>query len=555
MAKFDRLFDEFISLAESNTSSIWREEPVDLLTFFSSPMFLNERPYPGKQTQILKDVNDVILCKFTGDKKYCNKFGNITEMVFLLGKGSGKDFLASAIMTYMSYLLLNLRDPHEYFGFGQGEPIDLVNVAINANQANNVYFTKLKARLLNSKWFVRVNRQPESPREFQLTKKQIRFYKNITAHSAHSEAEKFEGFNPLMVIFDEIGGFDYKKAEELYSIFRSSAVSRYNDKMLLMFISYPRHEDDFMMFKYNQGENNPEIYRIRAASWEVNLGIKKESLEADYKQDPEGARQKYECIPPKQTEALIQYPERVDQVVKIGKTSQNPGLIIQETVSVKTLATGEEKYFVGLEMFNLKLNPDYVYYIGGDGGVKTDSYVISVMHAEPTAIEVVENGETIIRWINKPVEDLLLQWKPDKKERLPVDLMNVADILDIIVRQVHVKKALFDKFNSAEVVQRLMSMGVEAEDKTFSNPFQLQIYQNLKTLIYSGLIELLDIPEANEELKKIKLVNGNKIDHDKKNSKDFSDARAIAAWLVSTDEAETFQSLSIPIIAGARIKK
>src|SRR5690606_35123149 len=120
---------------------------------------------------------------------------------------------------------------------------------------------------------------------------------------------------------------------------------------------------------------------------------------------------------------------------------------------------------------------------------------------------------------------------------------------------------MFDKFNSAEVVQRLMSYGVEAEDKNFSNPFQVQIYQNLKGLIYTGNIALLDHEidngmddnrlNANEELKAIKLLNGNKIDHDRDKSKDFSDARAAAAWICSMDDPEQTEHFAIPLIFGA----
>jgi hypothetical protein len=124
-----------------------------------------------------------------------------------------------------------------------------------------------------------------------------------------------------------------------------------------------------------------------------------------------------------------------------------------------------------------------------------------------------------------------------------------------------VKKAIFDKFNSAEVTQRMMQYGVDAEDKNFSNPFQTQIYQNLKGLIYTGNIELLDHMQyeenklnANEELKHIRLVNGNKIDHDRTKSKDISDARAGATWLCSNDDPEESVNYSMPIIMGAKRK-
>lgn len=556
-------------MAEGNIqkAGLWREEPVDLLTFFKSKDYLGENPFPGKQTELLEVVNDLLWYKLTKGESLCPEdLKGITELVVMFGKGSGKDFLASGILAYVAYMLCCMNDPHGYFGFGQDEPIDMINVAINAYQANNVYFKKLKSRLINCAWFKRVGYNPSEtegaqPNEYQITKNQIRFYKSITAHSAHSEADSFEGFNPLVVLYDEIGGFEYEKAEDAYSTLRSSALSRYNKQMLQIFISFPRSEDDYMFKKYNESFTDPEVYAMIGKSWEINPNIKRVSLDKDYQRDPEGSRMKYECIPPKYREGLFQFPEKIDLIVNVGKHSQCPNLVVTEKITTRVLNDGQERHFIGLELHNLQLDPQFTYYLGGDGGVETDSYCISLMHAEPTLMEVVESGQVVEKWVNKPVEDLILQWKPSKKDRLPVDLLNVADILESICQQVFIKKALFDKFNSADVVQRLMMYGIDAEDKNWSNPFQVQIYQNIKGLIYTGNIDLLDheVPDgsqlnANEELKHLKLINGTKIDHDKDKAKDFSDARAGAVWICSSDEPDAIEHYAMPVIAGARRK-
>lgn len=554
------LLDDFIGLAEDNkvTEGMWRETPVDCVTFFNE--YLGESPYPGKQTELLEKFNQLMWWKLTGEEGLCEEeLKEVTEMVVMFGKGSGKDFLASGMLTYVIYMICCMNDPHKYFGFGQDEPIDFINVAINAYQANNVYFKKLKARLTNCTWFKRVSKEPKNPTEYQLLKNQIRFYKGITAHSAHSEADSFEGFNPLVVIFDEIGGFEYEAAEDAYSTLRSSASSRYNEKQLHIFISFPRSEDDYMMQKYKEAteKNDPEVFAMIGKSWEINPRIKRDTLEKDYRRDPEGSRMKYECIPPKYKEGLFAFPEKIDEVIDIGKSSQCPNLIVNEKITTRQLRSGEERHFVGLEIHNLQLDPSFVYYLGGDAGVESDSFVLSLWHGEATVVETVENGETVEKWVNRPIEDLILQWKPSKTERLPVDLLNVAEVIEQICKQVHVRKALFDKFNSADVVQRLLSYGVEAEDKNFSNPFQVQIYQNIKGLIYTQNILLLDHTSdegmnANEELKHIKLINGNKIDHDKDKAKDFSDARCAAVWICSMDEPEETEHFAEPVLMGAQ---
>jgi len=266
-----------------------------------------------------------------------------------------------------------------------------------------------------------------------------------------------------------------------------------------------------------------------------------------------------ECVPPAYRDGFFQFPEKVDGVVEIGKHSQCPNLIVQEKITTRRLTSGEERHFIGLEIFNLALNPSYVYYLGGDGGVNTDSYCISLFHAEPMLVQCIENDVVLNKYVNKPVEDLILEWRPSKKDRLPVDLINVADTLESICKQVFVKKALFDKFNSAEVVQRLMVCGVDAEDKNWSNPFQLQVYTNAKAMIYTSQVSLLDYKSRytdklspNEELKAIKIINGAKIDHDHDKSKDFSDARVGAIFICSTDIVESAIHYAMPAIKSAR---
>lgn len=570
MADFVNLFSDFLNLVEEKveSGSIWREQPVDLLTFFKSKEFLRETPYPGKQTELLETVNKILWWKLTGISKLCREdLREVLEIISMYGKGSGKDFLVSGIVAYVAYLLCCMTDPQRYFNFGKDEPIDIVNVALNSNQANEVFFKKLKARLRNCKWFKESKfKTPTTYNEFQITRSRIRFHKNITCHSAHSEAESYEGFNPLVVVFDEYGGYTPENAKNSYDILKTSASTRYNDKYLLIFISYPRSENCPMFTKYQNAlsSKSRSVWTTIGKTWEVNLKVKKETFAEDYEKDPEGTMMRIECIPPIHSEGLFKFPERIDAVTSFGKQAQCNDLIIEEVIITRQLKNGEERHYVGVQLHNLELNPQHTYYLGGDCGVTGDTYVICLGHGEPIEVEVIENGERITKWVNKPIEDLIIEWRPNLKERLPVDLLNVSDILEQICQMVYVKKALFDKFNSAEVTQRLVSYGVEAEDKSFSNPFQVQIYQNAKSIIYSGNIELLDykpsksdIATPNEELKAIKLINGNKIDHDskigdKRVGKDYSDARTSMIWITTQDEPEEILHYAMPLLLGAR---
>lgn len=558
------LFDDVINIAETenNSMGLWRENPVGLVEFFTD--FLGERPFPGKQTELLETVEKIL------DKDNLpedHKLKNITEVAAMFGKGSGKDFLVSGIVAYIPYRLNCMNDPQKYFGFGKGENIDIINLAKNAKQAENVFFSKLKARLRSCKWFKRVDREPMAYNEYQEKKDTIIFYNNIRAFSGHSEAGSFEGFNPLVSIFDEVGDFEWDLANFAYDTLRSSAMSRFGKRALLLFISYPRSAEDFMVYKYNQGQNPEyeEVFSMIGKSWEVNLNIKREDLEMDYRKDPEGSAMRYECIPPKQRGGFFQYPERIDDCIKQGKT--NP-CMLEEVILTTTLDDGQERHFIGydVQLFEdtLELDQSKTYYLGLDGGIDKDMYTLSLFHAETFYEEVVEGGEAVLKPRNKPVEDILIRWRPDPINKIPVSVQNVIDIVEKICQRVYVKKALMDKFNSGAMVQKLAELGVEAEDKVFSNPFQLAIYTQFKNLAYTGHLELLDLdpPDEkdkmnlpNDNLKHILLVNGNKIDHEKDREKDTCDARVAAVYLCATDEPTEITNWSMPSLTGAIRKR
>lgn len=551
MSNFDlsKLLGDFAEMAESyeEKEGIWREDPLDLFEFCKQQLDIT--PFEGKQTEIFQKINNVVMWKITQDEQYADAAEqDLTEILLLLGKGSGKDYMLSAVFCWISYLLNCLNNPQETLGIAEGEAIDLINVANNTHQANEVFFYKFKQRLAKCKFFKRVDREPRTPYEYQPMRSMIRFFNNIKAHSTHADAETLEGINPFVVVFDEISGLPYEQADKVYDTFSSSASTRYNDRMLLLFISFPRHQGDFLYVKYTKWEQEGtlHIWGVKGKSWEVNPNISRVSLQKFYDKNPEDAKMRYECIAPEAEAGFFEFPEKIDYVVVPGKIAQCPNVVIQQKITTRMLKDETEVHFVGLEIFNLNLNPEYTYYLGGDGGVVTDSYVLCLMHGEPSVKEETIDGEVVARIVNKPVEDLLLEWRPNKKERLPVDLMNVAEIIELICSQVYVKKALFDKFNSADITQRLISLGVDAEDRNFSNQFQVEAYKNLRGLIYTQNIELLDHQitdgserlNANEELKRLKLINDVKIDHEKQYAKDFSDARIAATWICTNDTPE-----------------
>jgi hypothetical protein len=115
---------------------------------------------------------------------YFNKYTK-NEIILQLGKGSGKDFVSTVACAYVVYKLLCLKDPASYYGKPSGDAIDIINVAINAQQAKNVFFKGFKTKIEKSPWFAgKYNPKADS----------VEFDKAITVYSGHSERESHEGF-------------------------------------------------------------------------------------------------------------------------------------------------------------------------------------------------------------------------------------------------------------------------------------------------------------------------------------------------------------------------
>ena len=560
---FENLLSDVLHLAKEQSEyrdPIFVTKPLGIRAFCKD--ILGAELFPGQQTLVAEVFEELIFYKWF-DYPCSDKLKPIQEMVIMWGNGSGKDYIASILMTYVVYVLMCVRDPQSLFpGFGKGENIDLINNAPTSNMAENVFLAKVFQRLDQSTWFDRVEENPTRAKkgvgranQFHIAGNEIQFFHNIKLYATHAKTESFEGFSPLVTLFDEIAEMPLEKAVKAVQTFSSSSNSRFQDRKLIIYISYPRQKDDYIFKKYSDALSGdfPHVWGIKGATWEVRPypGHSIESYKIDYEDDPESAKMKYECEPPEVRAGFFPFPELINECIVVGRSAQHPDIFCTQEVIER-----KGGYYIKVVLNNLhKLDPSLTYYLGGDAGVKSDAYILCLSHGEVVEVDYVdEEGITHKRLMNMPVEDLLIEWRPSKKDRVPVDLINVEDIVAQLCGAVYVKKALFDSFNSATLTQKLVDMRVEADDKVFSNKIQYEIYSNMRSLINSRHLQLLDyaspysgfyhqgikIMSPNDELKYLQRFilpgGGVKIDHDHDKTKDFSDARAASFFLCSNDE-------------------
>ncbi len=129
-----------------------KEIPVDLDTFLTDPYYLGGlgiKKISDPQRKLIEGISQIYyretLIDIHGEEK-AQELWDLTvhEIVAMCGKGSGKDFSCRVAFAYTVYKLACLRDCIQYYNKSHGTYIDLLNIAVNADQAMNVFFQPLK---------------------------------------------------------------------------------------------------------------------------------------------------------------------------------------------------------------------------------------------------------------------------------------------------------------------------------------------------------------------------------------------------------------------------
>jgi hypothetical protein len=489
------------------------EYPVPIDVFVSDRRYLGLPPLSEIQTEIVKNSTQIFkldtLIKLYGEEEGLRTYDTYTqnEVICQLGKGSGKDHCARITLAYTVYLLHCLRDPLGYYGKATGVYVDLLNLAVNAQQAQRVFFEPFKNLLLSSPWF---NEQGFEPRVSEI----FFFSRPVRCFSGHSESEGWEGYEVMTIILDEIAAFktdnelkgDVRSkgsASAIYNMSKLSVMSRFPEIGKCILLSFPRYKGDFIQQRFDSSieKNEPKTWAIKAATWEVNPTIERHQLESEYIRNPVEARARFECEPPHMEDAFFR---DADLVRNAFNATEDP---MEEDGSYK-------KWFNGSD--------DFTRFIHVDLALKRDRAALSMVHCPG-----IKNINTGLGVESLPVinVDLVKSWSA-----APGDEINFSGIRGLIVdlcRRFSVGIVSFDQWQSVEMIQSLKAMGINADFHSVKKTD----YDTLMTSIYDKRLrgywnEIL----VEDELLKLKLLNGTKIDHPTSGSKDLADSVAGAVF-------------------------
>jgi hypothetical protein len=421
----------------------------------------------------------------------------------MLGKGSGKDHCARISMAYTVYLLHCLKDPLGYYGKANGVYIDLLNLAVNAQQAQRVFFEPFKNLLLSSPYFNQVGFEPRVSEIFF-------FSRPVRCFSGHSESEGWEGYEVMTIILDEIAAFKTDaevkgdtrskgSASAIYNMSKLSVMSRFPEVGKVILLSFPRYKGDFIQQRFfsSREKNEPKTWSIKAATWEVNPTIHRHQLESEYIRNPIEARARFECEPPNMEDAYFRDP---DLVRKSFLHAENP---LDDDGIYKPWFNNQDGHrrFIHIDL-----------------GLKRDRSALCMTHCAGFKELKTSMGVEVLPIINV---DLIHSW--EAKPGAEINFASVRQMIVELCRKFDVAKVTFDRWQSIEMIQSLKSLGINADFHSVKKTD----YDTLTSAIYDTRLrgywnQLL----VEEELLKLRLFSNNKIDHPNSGSKDLADALA-----------------------------
>ena len=531
------MFDDFLEALED---SPFEETPVDAHTFVEDENFLGQPPLSKIQydiveamSQIYRKEDLVVLMGQEAGAQYFKKFTK-NEVILQLGKGSGKDFVSTVAVAYIVYKLLCLKDPARYYGKPSGDAIDIINIAINAQQAKNVFFKGFKTKIEKSPWFAG---------KYYSKMDSIEFDKTVTVYSGHSERESHEGLNLLVAVLDEISGFSSdvgtgneqgKTADNIYKAFRGTVDSRFPDLGKVALLSFPRYPGDFISSKYDDailekeviqrahkfvinpdlpedspgntldiawdedqitGYKYPNVFALKRPTWEVNPTRKIDDFKLAFYTDLGDAMMRFLCVPTYSSDAFFKQRDKVRACMSL----RNP---------LDAFRRFEE---------NFKPDPDKKYFVHADLAQRHDKCAVAIAHVDKWVnIQVIKDYEQVAPFV---VVDAVAWWEP--KIEGPVNLSEVKQWIQNLRRLgFDIGMVSFDRWQSFDIQNELKSVGMRTETVSVAKKH----YEDMAMLMYEERLVMPAIELLFEELTELKIMKGNRVDHPRKSSKDLADA-------------------------------
>tara|TARA_Y100000034_G_scaffold135536_1_gene207879 strand:- start:29448 stop:31343 length:1896 start_codon:yes stop_codon:yes gene_type:complete len=552
----DFLIDHFIELGLENIEteevqskakeSPWIKgvPPPSMREFLESPDWLDEaydwEMHTGARPVMVEQMEEIIK-------------PDIREAILILGSGSGKGYASSRLAVYMAVVYLHLKDPQRYYGFTEGDPIYIVNLALDKDQAKNVIFKYISACVDRLPFLKEKLNDPD-----HIGVDKIEFINGLTILSGDSNFQGFFGYNILMAVLDELAFYNrVKKKDGTYvdyakegwqAIIATDTHGNLKDHYKCVGITTAGDYNSFAELYYDdieeehkngEGENK---YIERLPTWEVKPNMERSDFDGKFKLDYAWAAAKFGAEKGYGTDSYF----TKDEKQRFREAMRNSG--------VQNLYVGNGKLDKGM----IKPIPTARYFVHIDKAEKHDRLAIVMGHLHDKIAVDKQEIEDI-----KELSDYNMDMEED--EKLPVikiDLITVVDpkgnfsdpnfiteinktrrinspkirgfIYTLIKYGYNIVQVSFDSHEKDEYEIKFHERGIAT--KIVSTDKNKSISQIGKTSMISERVICPWNQILSDELDDL-IDKGKKIDHIDKGSKDVYDAFSSVVYEITVDSA------------------
>lgn len=502
-----------------------RIEEDPMKNFIEHPLFMNFSPTPAQRValktifcQELDDITnhqvwqetkdedgnfdlepvsmtEIELYKFMTDKDYDVTTIKIRNKVnFIIGRRGGKTTLAAMLAIYCA-IITNWKP------YLQKTPFATVLVLSHSKEFSDEVLEIIRTFIESSPVLKRIInlRKKNTTNTMNLSIPFIDLgkivYSRVQIKVGAASSKTTRGIAACAVLCDEIAfwNLDENMKETDEKIMRAvrPATKQFGKKAFLIKLSSPGIKQGVLYNEHQKWQKGtlPKSYAVfKAPSWVWNTILPKEEFIEEWLLDQDGFDTEYRA---NFVDSLSNFilPEFVDLAIVKGRQFQPP---------------------------EAKLSP-VVYRAAIDAAYKKDAFTFSIVgHFE-----------------NRIKQYVLRGWEGTKKN--PVQAKEVAEYIRTVCKEYGIDEVAADQYSFEPLREIFSQYGISLVEKTFTLTFKKQIYFNLKRLVHSQQIDLLDHEKLAKEIKELVIEQTGsgqiRIGHPPGGSDDYSDSTAIAAFL------------------------
>lgn len=557
---------EAIDNVLEHMSSLEDKQPVSILEFIDSDRYLDlgDWVFPAGKwiadtfyhpDRHFEDMHLVWKNRWGGDREFVfpgfESLGysledvenfHFNELVLIIGQRSIKSVISAVITLYELYKLLCLPSVSAQFpGVMPRTPVHISVGATAQKQADETVWSYIDTWFDYSPWF---RKYTERLKSFESHAKQelvrrtaslIGFeHKKLYIDAVHSRSGGLRGSTRKAIVNDEISHFDdgeKRSADAVYDAM-SNSTETFGEHGIKVNISSPLHVSDKGMrllaacgikfrstfydefeFRYLEEFNGEKIepsmnmLGFHFPTWEINPTKTFASFAPRLNANKESTLRDFGALPSQAQEQFF------SDTTKIGMMF-NPS--VPCPVDDKGVVSDDFRPKGGIAGYHLHVDV-------GEG--KPSNFGIALGHAEFRYDS--DTGQ------RRPFIVIDLAYAVTARIDGEVDYQKAREILDIIIDRFPIAHYSSDRWNDIEYMQKIRRKVKSAEKLTL----ELDHYNNLKTLIYEQQItchtsNLGAFCKASpeEELKRLGLVNGRKIEKGLGYTKDIADCIAAVSF-------------------------